>query len=124
MCESCWRMYGSPQIVNEKTTKMAKMIDNVYAIPGNECGGVGHIVFDDMNYEDDSIEWCIEHAHDDGESGPDVDACLDALRYMLGLTIEERASAEYIRCKLERQPTSSGGGFVILGVDSGLGWKA
>lgn len=31
-------------------------------LPGNEVGGCLHLVLDDPNYDDGSVEWCIQKA--------------------------------------------------------------
>ena len=62
MCETCWREYGSPQIINPLIRRAEKLIARVY-----EHGSVGgnlHIVIDDWNIEDEHIKFCIKHFND------------------------------------------------------------
>lgn len=35
-----------------------------YSLPGNACGGLCHIVLDDGNVDDDSIDFCIVKCHE------------------------------------------------------------
>jgi hypothetical protein len=56
MCFSCYREFGSPKIINEKTIYASKLIDEVYKY--EETGGCLHIVLDDFNIEDRSLSFC------------------------------------------------------------------
>ena len=94
MCYSCYKEYGCPAIVNEATKHAAKLVEQVYE--WSCVGGNAHIVLDDFNIEDSSIDWCLK----DATSLNIRDACqeqLDVERECLlafkSLTIEERASA-------------------------------
>lgn len=37
-----------------------EVVDFYYSLPGNGCGGACHIVLDDYNLDDDSINFCIQ----------------------------------------------------------------
>lgn len=42
-------------------------IAEFYSLPDNGAGGNLHSVLDDNNLEDESIDWCIEHARREGD---------------------------------------------------------
>ena len=94
MCVDCWKELGSPTIVNDKTIIAARLIAYVYEHCG--VGGGAHIVLDDWNLEDSSIDFCLGYiysdSHKDVSAGQIVaeEGCLRTLREM---TVEERASA-------------------------------
>jgi hypothetical protein len=93
MCENCFEAAGSPAIINEKTIKASELIEKVYDYEG--CGGYAHIVTDDWNLEDESIESCINWALEN-KNQSDVEsqrATFECLFYLLTLTEEERYSA-------------------------------
>lgn len=60
MCEGCWVEMGSPQIVTDKTKRVAELVGQLYAMPGGGVGGNLHIVTDDWNLEDEHIAYCAE----------------------------------------------------------------
>lgn len=91
MCTSCWETEGRHSLVNDKTRAAAALIAELYE--RHTVGGYLHIVTDDYNIEQDSIDWCM------GSSGrgcfgrpmDDVERrCGEALQDM---TDEERGSA-------------------------------
>ncbi len=94
MCYNCYEEHGSPEIVNKGTEKAAKLIAMVYE--GAGAGGNAHIVVDDFNIKDRSIDWCLEVAivENKFDTEPEQLAvereCLEAMK---ALTISERASA-------------------------------
>lgn len=97
MCEVCWESYGSPTIVNEKTEAALALVRQVYDAPRGGAGGHLHIVLDDWNIENNSIEYCQQGHSDPSWNGPpmcwpltEVEAqCATAF---LDMTLEERAS--------------------------------
>ena len=50
-----------------------QLISCLYELDGCCCGGAGHVVIDDENFEDHHIKWCIEYceteAKDEEEAG-------------------------------------------------------
>ena len=62
MCYGCWEEGGTPQIDNEKVRAAVALVEAVY---DHSCvGGNLHIVLDDWNIEDHSLEfcsYCIDH---------------------------------------------------------------
>lgn len=68
-------------------------IDEFYAMDGNESGGHLHIVLDDSNLEDDSIEWCIEQARKANDA--DAVALGELLRAM---TLRQRLEVPACTC--------------------------
>lgn len=93
MCMSCWAERGSPEIINKSTVKAAQLIEGVYDHHG--AGGSLHIVLDDWNLSDASLDYCeTEISRNEGR----VESrrthaerkCLEALKK---LTEPERASA-------------------------------
>jgi hypothetical protein len=91
MCQTCYKDYGSPKIITPATLEAAKLIEEVFE--WSSGGGNLHIVIDDWNLDDDSLDFCdTEIRTDDPSCDEKLEAerkCLDALRKM---TLEERAS--------------------------------
>jgi hypothetical protein len=56
MCYGCWQEMGKPAIVTEATKAAAEAVRALYEI--NAVGGAMHIVTDDWNIEDHSLEFC------------------------------------------------------------------
>jgi len=80
---------------NLKIKEVGILIKELYNSPDGSVGGYGHIVFDDGNIEDETIQWCIEEAKK-GQYPYLEDtriASLNALNAMLLLTEEEREEA-------------------------------
>ena len=96
MCYGCYEEAGKPAIVNDKTKKAAELIKDLYKQDGCGVGGYAHVVTDDWNLEDGNIDWCIteaekgeyEHISEEGKH-----ACINTLKYLKGLTEDERYSA-------------------------------
>lgn len=93
MCEGCWNEMGSPKLVSPKIREAARLIDGIYEFSG--VGGNAHIVVDDFNLGDDSIQYCLDHLgenfHEAGKEQLDYEK--KALLALKELTLEERASA-------------------------------
>lgn len=100
MCFGCYEDYGSPAIVSDTTKRAAALCERVYE---QSCvGGRLHIVLDDWNLEDGSLQFCMGDIEkgEAGESeyGDPIDPetlaiereCCEAL---MAMTLEERASA-------------------------------
>lgn len=103
----CWEEAGAHRILNDKVRAVQALIDAVYVF---SCvGGNLHIVLDDDNLEDSSLDFCAAqiaaggyrrppahiamlgpHEADSPEQLAVEQACLEALRAM---TMEERISA-------------------------------
>jgi hypothetical protein len=62
MCEQCYIDAGSPSIINEKTEHAARLIESIYDSPEGGVGGYAHIIVDDWNLDDDSIDFCLNEA--------------------------------------------------------------
>ena len=94
MCYTCYKEYGKPEIVNDKTIKAAELVQQIYEY--NSAGSNCHIVLDDFNIEDGSIDWCLSEGlgvniHKSSKEQLDVEReCLMSFKDM---TVEERASA-------------------------------
>jgi hypothetical protein len=93
MCRGCWEDYGKASIVNDKTRALANAIDDVY-----ECNGAGgnlHVVVDDFNIEDDTVESCRGDIESNrwGDSDEHIAAERRCLNLLCEATVEERASA-------------------------------
>lgn len=90
MCDGCYREYGSPKIDNQLVRDASEAVKELYYCHG--AGGGMHIVTDDWNLEDDSIDFCGKFMRDYHHRGPD--ACeIRVYELFKMLTIEERASA-------------------------------
>jgi len=95
MCINCWREYGSPEIKNERVDKAIELIGKVY-----ECHGAGgglHIVLDDFNIDNDSVQFCVCHInqveYQENASPGRLKAERECLVLLRGMTMMERASA-------------------------------
>lgn len=92
MCNMCWESAGSPKIINERTQKAAELIEALYDTEQGGAGGYAHIVVDDFNIDDQSIDWCLRNMH--GNVCQETkDASIECLRYLRTLNEEERWSA-------------------------------
>jgi hypothetical protein len=75
MCVGCWEKFGSPKIINAKTTKAVKLIDRVYDF--SPVGGALQVqkkYWEDASLEQQAAEW-------------------QCLLFMKTLNLKERASA-------------------------------
>jgi hypothetical protein len=92
MCSACWSEEGEPAINTPAVREAAAAVEAVY---NHSCvGGNLHIVLDDWNIEDDSLEFCrvqIERGdHGTEEERATERRCHDLMR---ALSVPERASA-------------------------------
>ena len=93
MCYECYKEYGSPEEISERTKAAAALIDRVYE---SSClGGNLHIIVDDWNLEDGDMEFCEwaieENTHKMTPEAQQTEReCLSALRAM---DLDGRASA-------------------------------
>lgn len=82
MCFNCFINKLVHPIVNEKVINCAILIDEVYKYTG--AGGNAHIVVDDWNLEDHSIDYCIKCSQEDQDVDPRekkaVEECLFAMK--------------------------------------------
>lgn len=97
MCKSCYEGYGSPVVRNEKVTKAVELIEDIYSQENCGAGGLAHIVVDDWNLDDSSINFCLgECARDIVNERVGRDgrlACIGLLNQFKSMTIEERCTA-------------------------------
>jgi hypothetical protein len=93
MCYQCWLKEGEYSIINKKTKEAARLISNIYKTDDGVCGGIAHIVVDDWNLGDNSIDFCLNDTDDVDISKRCKNACIKGLKYLRELTIEERYSA-------------------------------
>lgn len=68
MCDGCIRGYleeeGRTEFTPEELapyTLVLLAIAGYYQLPGCGVGGPLHIVLDDLNVEDEHIQWCVDH---------------------------------------------------------------
>lgn len=93
MCITCYRDYGSPKVINKKTKALKDVISALYEV--HPTGGYLHIVLDDWNLEDGSIEHCINDLNANKFDVSKLErrltrTCADLL---MSATVDERASA-------------------------------
>jgi hypothetical protein len=103
MCYICWQETNLKEpIDNERTRHVASLIAQIYAY--SLAGGTCHIVLDDWNLEDHSIEWVLNYLDGKDEDGTPLKypttstaeqqiierQCMLAMK---ALTLDERASA-------------------------------
>lgn len=80
---ACQQILAAPNKPNVPQVK--PLVRSYYAIDGNGVGGSLHIVLDDHNTDDSSVEWCIEYAAKNG------DPCGEALgRVLLRMSKTQR----------------------------------
>ena len=51
--------------IDKNIIDCCKLVDELYNSEGGGCGGLGHIVFDDGNLEDENILWCLKQCEDE-----------------------------------------------------------
>jgi hypothetical protein len=93
MCETCWTERGGHKIINEKTIKAAELIQAIYDSEDGGAGGYAHIVVDDWNLDDSSINFSLSAIKKGDLSEDTGQACNECLTFMKGLSYEERVSA-------------------------------
>lgn len=83
----------------------ASLIKAVYACPGCEVGGPAHVVIEDGNMEDSTIDFCLnlyekkddQDSFEEAEKYPECyEAALKCLRFFKDLTGFERAEAYHL----------------------------
>lgn len=75
--------------------EVAECIRAYYEDLDNPTGGALHIVLDDFNYEDASVEHCIEWAERGGRGVPPDPLGAALGRRLLTMSLAERAAANY-----------------------------
>lgn len=94
---SDWEELGIEPAATEKTVRAYKLITELYSLYMGGAGGCGHIVFDDWNVGDSSIDFCLkgcDNAKAIGDLGPEVcEMSRAALLYFRCLTEQERYTA-------------------------------
>ena len=94
MCETCWEVkYNSARVDNDKVRDAVSLIQKVYE--HNCVGGALHIVLDDWNLDDSSVDFCGQYMEENKKNVCVAEyeatkACYEAFKEM---TVEERASA-------------------------------
>lgn len=101
MCIECWENYGRPKIVSPKTISAALAVRKLYV--GAPTGGAMHIVTNDWNLEDDSIEYCRSKAEKGSEDEKKVFSAF------ISMSFKERASALALSCGFIAAPELGGG---------------
>ncbi len=92
MCFNCFINKFVKPIVNDKVIHCSELIDKVYEYTG--AGGNAHIVVDDWNLEDHSIESCLKYLEEDKEvSDGERKATYECLIALKGLNEDERYCA-------------------------------
>ena len=73
---------------NEEVKLVSAYVDCLYELEECSCGGSLHIVVDDDNVDDDSLEFCSKYI--DEEGGIDSEICKLILSHMKQMTIVQR----------------------------------
>ena len=73
---------------NEEVKLVSTYVDCLYELDGCSCGGSLHIVVDDDNVDDDSLEFCSKYIEEEG--GIDSEICKLILSHMKQMTIVQR----------------------------------
>jgi len=87
MCRECWIVTGSVALDGERVARGVELVERVRAqrhCCGAARGGGLHVVLDDWNVEDESLDWCLALDLTDVER-----ECGEWLR---ALTVAERVS--------------------------------
>lgn len=58
MCEDCWIEMGKPNKLPVRADFFARQVRRLYGMPRGGVGGNLHIVLDDWNLEDSSLDYC------------------------------------------------------------------
>lgn len=93
--------FGEP-FVQPDPVLVDPLVAEFLAMPGNEVGGLLHIVLDDSNVEEEHIEWCREQAR----AANDEDVFWLA-QLLLTLTEEQRWSMAFVCPCCRPDPTFS-----------------
>ena len=102
MCENCYyqQWHDKDPIQNAKVNTAIKLIDLLYDTEGGAAGGLGHIVFDDANTDDDDIDYCLNNISEYEKFPECLEISIVCLNYFKTLTKHERDSALYLMNKL------------------------
>lgn len=101
MCEDCWEEYGKSIIENARTRRVLHLVKGVYHY--HNAGGHLHVILDDWNIGDESIEWSVQRAptweSDEYVSQKGINIERVCLKEFQKLSLEERNSvlAKYSR---------------------------
>ena len=96
MCCGCFDESGIEYFESEKTLRASAMVTELYKMEWGGAGNVGHIVFDDMNVEDENIDYCLSIPFDEKEPydrKETYDYCREVLIFFRELTEQERYCA-------------------------------
>ena len=52
-------------VIDKNILDCCKLVNELYNYESGGCGGLGHIVFDDGNLEDDNILWCLKQCENE-----------------------------------------------------------
>lgn len=95
MCLGCYQEHGSPAIVNNRTKEAARAVARVFE--RSPAGGNLHIVIDDWNLEDSSLDFCrnaiLTTERDGGGDEESLAVQLECVELLRALSLEERVSA-------------------------------
>lgn len=75
--------------------ELQPLIDAYYQFPECGVGGDLHIVLDDGNWQDCTIQWCIEQAGSYGNREPECAKALGRLLLLTTRTQRKRLQADY-----------------------------
>ncbi len=89
ICITCYKEYGSPKVINDKVIKLSKKI---HELSKDYITIYGHVVFEDCNYNDESIISSLNEMIN-LEEDCDCDDEYEILKEMIGISIEERVTA-------------------------------
>lgn len=64
LATDCLALFGKPRIT---VPDALPLVRRYYALPGNICGGTLHIVLDDHNVEDSSVDYCLKFAEEESD---------------------------------------------------------
>lgn len=89
MCIECWKELGKPKMRTPQIERCAELVDELYQF--NPVGGHLHIVTDDWNLEDHSVEFCRKYVE---EQEPTEQTHVEAqiIQLMQPMSEEERGA--------------------------------
>lgn len=98
MCETCLMDWcdNKPPVITEEMQELIDLCSEWYGMESNGTGGALHIVLDDMNVDDESIQWCIDNYEEYGVNSMTYKTIFHEItERLLAISIPERAVVTY-----------------------------
>lgn len=95
MCQGCYKSYGSPNVRSRKTAQVVRLINklnNAGQLKGPAFDVVAEWCLDDEAVAE-GIQDCLRQDPEDPEDAEEVGRAFVLLTQLLGMTVDERATA-------------------------------